>query len=231
MIDKQRLSADAAAFGMVADDEQISLLAGYCGKLIETNRFLNLTAITEPREIEIKHLLDSILCSSLPELSGEVADVGTGGGFPGVVLKVMRPELNLTLIDSTGKKLRFIEGACCELGIGLKTIHGRAEELARGSSRDSFVARAVAQLSSLCELCLPLVKVGGYFVAMKGPEIQDELERAANAIKLLGGKTERTEIFELPDGGGTRTIIIIKKISQTPTRYPRGGKNITNSPL
>lgn len=226
--------ADAKAFDLALDDKTAALLCSYAHKLCETNEHLNLTAITQPREVEVKHLLDSLLCAALPEVTGAVADVGTGGGFPGVVVAAHRQDADVTLIDATGKKLRFIETACGELGIAVKTVHGRAEELARSALRECFdavTARAVAALPALCELCLPLVKPGGVFVAMKGAEWETELAAAENAIRVLGGSVLRTETFTLPEDGGTRALIVIKKISHTPTKYPRGGKNIAKNPL
>ncbi len=234
MIDKQRLMREAEALGAALDERQADMLERYVEKLLKTNRYLNLTAITEPREVEIKHLLDSLSLCGLGCVRGEVADVGTGCGFPGVVLAVQNPELRLTLIDATLKKLKFIEEACAEIGIAVTALHARAEELSRGGARESFdtvVARAVAALPALCELCLPLVKTGGHMIAMKGPDGERELEEARRAVKLLGGGEVAVEKRSLPENGGGRSIIIIKKISQTPTIYPRSGKNIAKNPL
>ncbi len=234
MIDRQRLIREAAALGVALGDDGAGRLDRYVERMVETNKHLNLTAITEPREVEIKHLLDSLCAGALDCVRGRVADVGTGCGFPGVALAALGRGLELTLIDATGKKLRFVEDACRETGIEVRTVHGRAEELARGQYRERFdtvVARAVAALPALCELCLPLVRVGGCMVALKGPDGENELEQAKGAIGLLGGGNVRVEKRLLPENGGERTLVVIEKISQTPTAYPRNGKNIAKNPL
>lgn len=233
MINKQRLIAEAAELCVAVSPEQAALLDGYCMRLAEANRQVNLTAITDPREMEIKHLLDCLALCRLPELKGPVADVGTGAGFPGVVIQIIKPELDITLIDATGKKLAIVEEICAGLGIGVKTLHGRAEELARGEWRGQFqtiVARAVAPLAALAEYCLPLVRIGGTLLAMKGPEAETEIGEAQFAIAEMGGKLTTVENFELP-GGLRRAVVTIKKISQTPAKYPRNGRNIAKKPL
>lgn len=233
MIDTTRLINESAALGFALSEEGAKKLDGYCERLVETNKTLNLTAITEPREVEIKHLLDSLTLLTAEELSGSVADVGTGAGFPGVVIKAAKEELDVTLIDATGKKLRFIENAAGETGIDVKTVHGRAEELARGEYREAFdtvTARAVASLPTLLEYCLPLVKPGGHLLAMKGPDAETEISLSKHALKELGGMVIAKRRFTLPDES-ERVVIIIKKISQTAPKYPRSGKNIAKSPL
>ncbi len=233
MIDKKRLISEAATLGADISEQAAKRLDDYCERLIETNKTLNLTAITDPREVEIKHLLDSSTLLTLEELRGKVADVGTGAGFPGVVLKAARPELSLTLIDATGKKLKFIENAAAETGIEVTTLHGRAEELARGEYRESFdtvTARAVASLPSLLEYCLPLVKAGGHLIAMKGPDAEEEIALSKHALKELSGMVIAKRRFTLPDES-ERVVVVIKKISQTAPKYPRSGKNISKSPL
>lgn len=234
MIDRNKLIETAARYGITVSDKEAELLDGYCGLFIEKNQYLNLTSITEPDEVMIKHVLDSLLCADLPCVRGRAADVGTGGGFPGVPLRIHRPECEVTLIDATGKKLDFISGACASLGIELSCVHGRAEELGRKKYRECFdtvTARAVAALPVLCELCLPLVAVGGSFIAMKGAEGEAELESAKRAISLLGGEVSDTVKAELPGGAGERTLIVIKKVKHTPDVYPRGGNNIVKKPL
>ncbi len=233
MLNLARLLQEAQEYGVQLTDAQASILDAYCACVVETNRYLNLTAITEPREIEVKHVLDCLTLCAMPELIGSVVDVGTGAGFPGVVLKTVRPALQVTLIDATDKKLRFIAQACEQLGIDVRTVHGRAEELARGAMREQFdtaVARAVAPLGALVEYALPLVKVGGMLLAMKGPEVEQERGEAADAIAILGGSVTAVEKFTLP-GEITRAVVKIKKISQTPPNYPRISKNILKIPL
>ncbi len=234
MIDAARLAANAAKLGLALTEEQLRALDAYAGAVVEQNRVMNLTAITDPEGVEHKHLLDSLVCAACPEVTGNVVDVGTGAGFPGVVLRVARPDCALTLVDATAKKLAFIERACAALGIELRTVHGRAEELThREAFRERFdcaTARAVANLASLCEYCLPFVRVGGHLVAMKGPEALAELEAARASLALLGGQLVRVDRRALPDGS-VRTLVIVKKISQTPSKYPRSGKNITKNPI
>lgn len=234
MIDRQRLSQNAEKYGIALDERQLTLLDGYAAALVEKNKVMNLTAITDTEQLEEKHLLDSLLCAAQPEVSGNVADVGTGGGFPGVVIKIFKPACSLTLIDATKKKLDFIAESCDTLGIDLGVLHARAEELSHTAAHreqyDCAVARAVANLASLCEYCLPLVRVGGYLVAMKGPEAASEIDGAKKALSLLGGRTDSVREYTLP-AGDVRTIVIIKKISQTPSKYPRSQKNITKCPL
>ncbi|MEA5050590.1 MAG: 16S rRNA (guanine(527)-N(7))-methyltransferase RsmG [Oscillospiraceae bacterium] len=233
MIDQQRLIREAADLGVTLGENAARQLDVYCAELAETNRTLNLTAIVEPRDVEIKHLLDSLAVLSCGRLSGRVADIGTGAGFPGVVLKAACPALDVTLIDATGKKLAFCERASALAGVRVEVVHGRAEELARGALRESFdgaTARAVASLPALLEYCLPLVRRGGCFIALKGPEADEEVAASKKALALLGGRVADIRRFALPDGA-KRALVIVEKISQTPTKYPRSGKNISKTPL
>ncbi len=235
MLNKSRLTTEAATLGVALSESSAQQLETYCERLVETNQKFNLTSITEPRDVEIKHLLDCMSVVELPEMEGKIADVGTGAGFPGVVIAMLKPQSFVTLIDATQKKLGFIKQSLEEVGVSnFDTLHGRAEQLSHQKEyRESFdvvTARAVANLSSLAEYCLPLVKVGGYFIAMKGSDGEAELERAKNAIKKLGGEICYSKNVVLPDDL-TRLLIVIKKISQTSTKYPRTSKNITKNPL
>ena len=191
-------------------------------------------AITDPEGIEDKHFLDSLLFASQPEVAGRMVDVGAGAGFPGIVTKIYKPELELTLMEPTGKRVEFLKYACAQLGLtGVEFAKERAEEAARKVWREQFdlaSARAVAALPMLAEYCLPLVKVGGNFLAMKGASGEEELAAARGAIKKLGGAYKETRTLHLP-GGDTRTLILCQKISQTPTAYPRNGGKIAKSPL
>lgn len=234
MIDRQKLLSYAEQFNISVTEDEAEKLDRYCELLIEKNKHLNLTSITDPDEVLVKHILDSLVCADLSYIKGRVADVGTGGGFPGVPLKIHHPECDVTLIDATGKKLNFIREACSELGIVINNVHGRAEELGRKQYRgefDTVVARAVASLPVLCELCIPLVRTGGYFIAMKGSEGETELKAAAKAINMLGGSVSELINLELPDASGSRSIIVIKKYKNTPETYPRGGSIIQKKPL
>lgn len=232
MIDTSRLIEKAARYGIdaapVAD-----ALDRYAELLVEYNKNVNLTAITEPEGIEDRHFIDSLLLAAQPEVRGRVVDVGTGAGFPGIVLKLFRPEIELTLMEPTGKRVDFLKYACAELGIEAEFAKERAEEAARKRWRETFdtaVARAVADLPVLAEYCLPLVNVGGVFVAMKGSSAQDEAARGAGAVKKLGGEVAGTRAFTLPDSSA-RELIFCTKISHTPPAYPRNGGKIAKAPL
>lgn len=232
MIDTSRLIEKAARYGIdaapVAD-----ALDRYAELLVEYNKKVNLTAITEPEGIEDRHFIDSLLLAAQPEMRGRVVDVGTGAGFPGIVLKLFRPEIDLTLMEPTGKRVDFLKYACAELGIEAEFAKERAEEAARKRWRETFdtaVARAVADLPVLAEYCLPLVNVGGVFVAMKGSSAQDEAARGAGAVKKLGGEVAGTRAFTLPDSSA-RELIFCTKISHTPPAYPRNGGKIAKAPL
>ena len=234
MIDKNRLEAKCAALGIALTGPMLDTLDQYAEILVEYNQKVNLTAITDPEGIEDKHFADSLLLANLPETAGKLVDVGTGAGFPGVVAKIFKPELQLTLMEPTGKRVEFLKYVCAQLGLsGVEFAKERAEEAARKVWREQFdvaTARGVAALPMLSEYCLPLVKVGGVFLAMKGPGAAEELAESGAALKKLGGKGSGVAEFHLP-GGDARNIIRIKKISQTPPVYPRNGGKIAKSPL
>ncbi len=234
MIDKNRLEAKCAALGIALTGPMLDALDQYAEMLVEYNQKVNLTAITDPEGIEDKHFADSLLLANLPETAGKLVDVGTGAGFPGVVAKIFKPELQLTLMEPTGKRVEFLKYVCAQLGLsGVEFAKERAEEAARKVWREQFdvaTARGVAALPMLSEYCLPLVKVGGVFLAMKGPGAAEELAESGAALKKLGGKGSGVAEFHLP-GGDVRNIIRIKKISQTPPVYPRNGGKIAKSPL
>ena len=204
-------------------------------RLMEWNGKMNLTAIKDGREITVKHFIDSLtpaLTGRIPK-NGTFVDVGSGAGFPGVPLTMLYPELGTILVDSLGKRVRFLQELTVALGVTADCVHSRAEELGQTSYReqcDVVTARAVANLSVLCEYCLPLAKVGGVFLAMKGPEVEEELDAAGNALELLGGKVGEVYPFTLPDGS-RRNIIAIEKIAPTPKKYPRDAKKMKNNPL
>lgn len=215
-------------------EETAEKLAALSAFMLEYNRKVNLTRITEPKEIAEKHFLDSILPLTLLDVprGTKCADIGTGAGFPALPMKLYRPDLDFTLIDSLGKRVTYLKLACEKLGVECSALHARCEEAARDPKlreRFGFVtARAVAALNVLCEYCLPFVAVGGSFAAMKGA--QDETDGAENAIRLLGGEIEAIRRYSLPNGD-RRSLVLIRKIKETPPRYPRAGGVISKKPL
>ncbi len=225
-----------ADFGVTITDEIKNRLNTYGNMLIDWNEKINLTAITEPNDVVIKHFYDCILFLKRADVpkDAKIIDVGTGAGFPGVVLKIMRPDIELTLLDALNKRLVFLDAVLNELGLRATLLHSRAEDAGKNPTYreqyDIACARAVARLSALCEYCLPLVRPDGQFIAMKGPSAPDEVAEAQTAIKLLGG--DKSEIFvDTLTGSEERYFVNIKKISQTPSKYPRKGVKIAKQPL
>lgn len=206
--------------------EQLEQFFAYMNLLIEWNKKMNLTAIVEPNEIILKHFIDSITILKEIDNNSKIIDVGTGAGFPGVPLSIMNPTLKITLADSLNKRLIFLQEVVNQLGLkNIEIIHARAEELGKNKKyRENFdvaTSRAVANLSTLSEYLIPLVKVGGKIISMKAGGAQEEIEAAKKAIKILGGKIEGIEEFKLPQTEIERTIILIKKEEHTPNKYPR----------
>lgn len=206
--------------------------------LIETNKYLNLTSITEEKEVNYKHFLDSLLPMKKIEFkeNAKVIDIGTGGGFPGLPMKFYRDDLDITLLDSLNKRIKFLKDTIYKMELSnIEAIHGRAEELGRQKQYrevyDYAISRAVSRLNTLVEYSLPFVKVGGYFISMKGPSGKEEAEEAKNAIKLLGGEISDIIEYQLDYEDSDRTLVVIKKISPTPKKYPRGGGKPKNKPL
>ncbi len=219
-------------YSINVSEEKVNLFEKYYNILIEYNKKFNLTAITEREEVIIKHFVDSLL--GVDNITGnKLIDIGSGGGFPAIPIKIFKPDTVLTMLDSTGKKCEFLNAVCSELDLkNAGAICARAEELAKDFSyRENYdvcTARAVARLNTLCEYCMPFVKVGGYFVAYKG-DAEEELIEAKNAIKVLGGELIKVDTFELE--GAKRQIIVIKKIKNTPEKYPRGNGKERKKPL
>ncbi len=208
-------------------ENQYEQFQKYFELLAEWNEKMNLTAITDESGVALKHFADSLSLLNFVDIpqNSSLADVGTGAGFPGVVLKIARPDIKLTLIDSLNKRLVFLGEVCAQLGIEAELIHSRAEDGARDEKlRESFdfaVSRAVARMNVLSEYCLPYVKVGGAFCAMKGAQANEEFKESLNAINTLGGKIENKYFFELPENGGERAIAVVRKVKNTPQKYPR----------
>ncbi len=220
-----------SAAGVDLKKDQYEKFLTYADFLAEKNAVMNLTAITEPREVMQKHFLDSVLPLRFYDIpnGSKVVDVGSGAGFPSVPMAIMRPDLRLTLIDSLNKRVKFLGELTSLLGIGAECVHLRAEDAGQGSYREKFdvaVARAVSRLPVLCEYCLPLVKVGGAFLALKGGSCGEEIDSAAHAIDVLGGKLGAAREYALPSGDA-RTLAVIGKVSPTPRAYPRAQAKIS----
>lgn len=228
----------ASSLGINLGDLEIERFIKYKDLLKEWNTKINITAITDDDEIDIKHFLDSLTPFATELFNGnkKVIDIGTGGGFPGLPLKIINTDLDMTLLDSLNKRIIFLNQVIAELGLdGIEAIHGRAEELSiKPNFREGFdicVSRAVASLDTLSEYCIPFVKVGGYFVSMKGLDMDEELQLSKNAIKTLGGKLVDKKLVQIPESDIIHSLIIIEKIRETPTKYPRGGGKPRKNPL
>lgn len=221
---------DLEEFEIYLNEEQARQFLNYYDLLKEWNSFMNLTAITEFHEVLKKHFVDSLsLIKAIPDLaekSYSVIDVGTGAGFPGIPLKIVFPNLKVTLLDSLNKRIKFLNETVSELKLeDVVLIHGRAEDFSKPEKkRESFdlcVSRAVANLSTLSEYCIPFVKKGGYFISYKSERLSEEFDSAKKAIQVLGGKYERQVEFNLPDSDIYRNLVVIKKEKSTPLKYPR----------
>ncbi len=236
MIDKNLLNQQCLKYDIQLTNDQIDCLDKFADMLVEWNKKFNLTAITEPDQIVYKHFIDSLLVLKTIDLKkgASLADVGTGAGFPSTPISIVRRDVEVTQIDSLRKRVGFLQHVSDNFHLKIGTIHGRAEELGKKDEyREQFdyvTARAVAPLQKLAEYCLPLVKVGGFFMAMKGSEYEVEVDDSKKAIDVLGGQIEKIKNFELPDSSA-RNIILIKKISRTPTKYPRNSGKISKKPI
>ena len=213
--------------------EHIPALEEFSRLLVKKNEVMNLTGITEPREVATLHLLDSLSLLPLADLTGKkIIDVGTGAGFPGVPLKIVLPESHVTLLDSLNKRVDFLQESCDALGLtGVECVHARAEEFGHREEYDYAVSRAVAALPVLCELCLPLVKVGGEFLAMKSSHTEDEINQAKAAIALLGGSITEVIDYTIPTTDIVHRVVRIRKNKPTPKKYPRRFAQIKKQPL
>ena len=215
--------------------EGIPALTRYAGLLAEKNQVMNLTAITDPAGVARLHFLDSAALLALADLRGKtVVDVGTGAGFPGLPLKILEPSIQLTLLDAQRKRVDFLREVCEDLGLeDVECVHGRAEEFAqeRRESFDFAVSRAVAALPVLAELCLPLVKPGGQFLAMKSVDSNEELNSAGRAVNLLGGRLEKPADYSISGTNVPRRLVIMTKITETQKKYPRTFAKIKKNPL
>jgi 16S rRNA (guanine527-N7)-methyltransferase len=222
--------------GMELSDKQIAQFNLYYELLTAKNKVMNLTAITEYNDVVKKHFIDSMMISRVLDMKkiNSLCDVGTGAGFPGIPLKIVYPHLHLTLVDSVGKRVNFLSEVVEKLDLeDVEAIHSRTEDLAHNSKYrekyDLVTARAVASMNVLSEYCIPYAKIGGYFAAYKSGNIGEEIENAKNAVKTLGGKIEKTDMFELYEMG--RSIVLIRKVNTTPKIYPRKAGTPSKNPL
>ena len=206
--------------------ENIEQFYNYMKLLLEWNEKINLTAITDPKEVIIKHFIDSLTISKYIPQETTLVDMGTGAGFPGIPLKIYRKDVKITLVDSLNKRIKFLDEVIKKLNLeGIETIHARAEEFGKNPRyREKFdiaTSRAVANLATLSEYLVPLVKVSGKCICMKGPDIEEEIQNGKKAIKILGGNISKTDSFELPNTDIKRTVLILDKVEKTPLKYPR----------
>jgi len=237
-IPKDILQSGARELGIELSDAELEQFALFADMLVEWNRRLNLTRITDPEEIARKHFLDSLTCIAAADFAAgtRVIDVGTGPGMPGIPLKIARPNISLVLLDSVRKKLAFVDDVLARLRIqDARTVHARAEDIGRDPEHreayDIVLARALGRLPRAAELSLPLTKVGGLVLAMKGPEIEEEVGSAKRAIGLLGGRVKRIVTLTVPCTDLVRNIIVLQKVKPTLRKYPRSPAEIERSPL
>ncbi len=224
----EQLKRKSEALNIVLNEKQLAMFETYYEMLVEKNKVMNLTAITEKNEVIDKHFIDSISLKKAMDVTKpvKVLDLGTGAGFPGIPLKIAYPNLQVMLLDSLNKRIKFLQEVIEELSLEeIDAIHGRAEDYAKQSGyREQFdicVSRAVANLATLSEYCLPYVKQGGCFISYKSGAVQEELEQSKKAIKELGGRVKEVIPFVLPDTDIERTFVVIEKVKQTPRKYPR----------
>ena len=224
--------------GIELSEETLKAFGIYKKMILDWNQRINLTTITDPVEMDIKHFADSISPILSGKLEGhmKLIDIGTGAGFPGIPLKLWNGDLDVTLMDSLNKRIVFLNEVVAALGLDdIRAVHGRAEELALKSEYrekyDICISRAVASLDTLSEYCMPFVKLGGYFIAMKGPSASDEVKLASKAVEILGGRIEDIKAIALPDTELEHVLVIIKKEKSTPAKYPRGGGKPRKAPL
>lgn len=239
MSDFQEILAKAAGeYGLTLASEQLAAMENYYQRLLVWNEKMNLTAITEPQEVAVKHMVDSLSCYQPAIFTPGVSliDVGTGAGFPGIPLKIFQADIQLTLMDSLNKRLNFLREVIEVLPLaGVHTVHARAEEAGKHKQhREQYqiaVSRAVARLNVLCELCLPFVKVGGWFIALKGAQYEEEAQEAKQALAVLGGKIAEIRQVHLPGLTDKRAVIYIQKVAGTPPAYPRKAGTPEKKPL
>ncbi len=238
MYNTEQFEKDLTAIGVTLSEKQVNQFLTYYEMLVEWNEVMNLTAITDYDEVMKKHFVDSLSLIQTFDVTKKVSviDVGTGAGFPGLALKIAYPNMKVTLLDSLNKRINFLNAVIEKLGLtDVETVHGRAEDFAKpGKLREKYdlcVSRAVANLTTLSEYCLPFVKVGGEFISYKSEKITEEMGNAKKAISILGGKFDRSKDFNLPDSDIYRNLVVIKKVKETPKKFPRKAGLPSKEPL
>ena len=234
----QIFEAKLNEIGITLDEKQKQQFDKFYELLVEWNKVMNLTGITDYEEVNEKHFVDSLSIVKAIDMNKvkSVIDIGTGAGFPGIPLKIAFPHLKVVLLDSLNKRINFLNHVIEQLGLeGVETVHGRAEDFAKpGKLREKFdvcVSRAVANMTSLSEYCLPFVKLGGEFISYKSEKMNEEMDNAKKAISILGGKFDRCEEFMLPESDIFRNLVVIKKVKETPKKYPRKAGLPTKEPI
>jgi len=233
---KEELLQKSKIINVELNDNQINQFYDYMKMIQEWNEKINLTAILEPKEMILKHFIDSMSILKSIKENDKIVDIGTGAGFPGLPIKISKPDTEIVLLDSLNKRIKFLDEVIESLKLkNIKTIHSRAEEFGlNGVYRENFdvaVSRAVAPMNILLEYLIPTVKVGGICICMKGPEIDEEIEKSKRALEILGGKIEKIEKIDLVNSGNRRTIITIRKIKKTPNKYPRKAGMPSKAPI
>ena len=225
------------AMDLKVSEKQLDQFVTFNDRLVETNKVMNLTAITDPQGVAIKHMADSLSCYDAAYFreKAKVLDLGTGAGFPGLPLLIYRPDLEMTFFDSLQKRLTFLENLVADLGLTASFLHGRAEEMAHKpeyrSAFDIVTSRAVARLNILAEWALPYVRSGGWFISLKGAQYEEELAEAENALKILGGRVAAVRPVRLPGLDDVRAVLYIEKVKESPKKYPRKPKMAAKNPL
>ena len=233
---KEELLKKSKMINVELDEKQINQFYNYMKMIQEWNEKINLTAILEPKEIILKHFIDSMSILKNIKENDKIVDIGTGAGFPGIPIKISKSDTEIVLLDSLNKRIKFLDEVIKFLELkNIKTIHSRAEDFGSNSLyREKFdvaVSRAVAPMNILLEYLIPTVKVGGICICMKGPETEDEIEQSKRALEILGGKIEKIEKIDLVNSGNKRTIIVVRKINKTPNKYPRKAGMPAKTPI